>query len=78
MEPLERRYFGRDDEPPERDEDPDDDDRDDDEDFVSPAAARCLFTVRAAISFARFVDRPSFVSESLMCSYWRSRFELHA
>jgi len=35
--------------------------RDDDAfdfDFVSPAAARCLFTVLAAISFARFGERP--------------------
>jgi hypothetical protein len=44
--------------------------------FVSPASRRCLFTVRAAISFARFVLRPSFFSDSLMCSYWRSRFAL--
>lgn len=48
-----------------------------DEDFVSPFCARCLLTVRAAISFARPVERPCFFSESLMCSYWRSRFELH-
>jgi hypothetical protein len=46
--------------------------------FVSPDSARCLFTVRAAISFARAVERPCFFSESLTCSYWRSRFELHA
>jgi hypothetical protein len=50
-----------------------DDDADDDEDFdvdfVSPDADRCLLTVRAAISFARFVERPCFFSESLMCSY---------
>ena len=44
----------RDDEPPERDEEPEDEP----DDFVSPAAARCLLTVRAAISFARPVDRP--------------------
>jgi hypothetical protein len=49
-----------------------------DEPFVSPFCARCLFTVRAAISLARFVDRPCFFSESLMCSYCRSRFELQA
>src|SRR3954470_14171626 len=47
-------------------------------DLVSPARARSLLTVRAAISFARLVDRPCFFSESLMCSYCRSRFELHA
>jgi hypothetical protein len=46
--------------------------------FVSPACARSLLTVRAAISFARFVERPSFFSDSLMCSYWRSRFAFHA
>ena len=28
--------------------------------FVSPARARSLLTVRAAISFARFVERPCF------------------
>lgn len=37
--------------------------------FVLPSAARSLFTVRAAISFARFVDRPCFFALSLMCSY---------
>jgi hypothetical protein len=55
-----------------------DEDEPPDDDFVSPAFARCLFTVRAAISLARPVERPCFFSESLMCSYWRSRFELHA
>src|SRR6185436_1308356 len=30
------------------------------------------FTVRAAISLALLVDRPSFFSLALMCSYWRS------
>jgi hypothetical protein len=44
--------------------------------FVSPASLRCLLTVRAAISFARFVLRPSFFSDSLMCSYCRLRFAL--
>jgi hypothetical protein len=44
--------------------------------FVSPDSRRCLLTVRAAISFARFVLRPSFFSESLMCSYCRLRFAL--
>ena len=39
------------------------------DDFVSPACARCLFTVLAAISFARFVERPCFFSDSLTCSY---------
>jgi hypothetical protein len=48
-----------------------------DDDFVSPDSDRCLLTVRAAISFARFVERPCFCSESLMCSYCRSRFALH-
>src|SRR3989442_460904 len=46
--------------------------------FVSPDLARSLLTVRAAISLARFVERPSFFSDSLTCSYWRSRFALHA
>jgi hypothetical protein len=50
----------------------------DDEDFVSPAFERALLTVRAAISFARSVDSPFSSSESLTCSYWRSRFSLHA
>ncbi len=65
-----------------------DDDREDDEReepelfdreelFASPFSARCLFTVRAAISFARFVERPCFFSLSLMCSYWRSRLLDH-
>src|SRR5581483_10956043 len=82
--------FLRDDVPPPRDEEDDlrveplrpeddrDDDEDEDDDFVSPACERCLLTVRAAISFARFVDRPCFFSESLMCSYCRSRLALHA
>ena len=42
--------------------------------FVSPARARCLLTVRAAISSARGL--PRFSSDSLMCSYWRLRLEL--
>src|SRR5436190_11047665 len=45
-------------------------------DFVSPAFLRCLLTVRAAISFARFVDLPDFFSDSLTCSYCRSRLSL--
>jgi hypothetical protein len=47
-----------------------------DRDFVCPACARCLFTVRAAISFARFVLLPRFLADSLMCSYCRLRFAL--
>jgi hypothetical protein len=43
--------------------------REEDEDVASPDCARCLLTVRAAISFARFVDRPCFFSESFTCSY---------
>src|SRR4051812_39557162 len=46
--------------------------------FASPARARSLLTVRAAISFARFVDAPCSCSLSLMCSYCRSRFALQA
>jgi hypothetical protein len=64
-----------------RDGDDDEDDEDDEDeppDFVSPDCARCLLTVRAAISFARFVEAPLFFSASLMCSYCRSRFALHA
>jgi hypothetical protein len=39
-------------------------------DFVRPSSARCLFTVRAAISLARFALRPPrFFELSLMCSY---------
>src|SRR5918994_144173 len=38
----------------------------------SPARARSLFTVRAAISSAVSSERPRFSSPSLMCSYWRS------
>ena len=61
----------------ERDELERDDEPDFDFPFVSPDCARCLFTVRAAISFARFVERPCFFSLSLMCSYCRSRLLLH-
>jgi hypothetical protein len=83
--PLERDEELRDDELRDepRDEEPPDEElredepEDDFDDFVSPASARCLLTVRAAISFARFVERPCFFSESLMCSYCRSRFALH-
>src|SRR5215218_3642599 len=46
--------------------------------FVSPERARSLLTVRAAISFARLVDRPCFFSDSLTCSYCRSRLLLQA
>ena len=45
-------------------------------DFVCPASRRCLFTVRAAISLARFVLLPCFRADSLMCSYCRFRFAL--
>jgi hypothetical protein len=44
------------------------------EDFVSPDCARCLLTVRAAISSARSSPTPRSSSESLMCSYCRFRF----
>jgi hypothetical protein len=43
-------------------------------DSVSPASARSLLTVRAAISFARAGDFPLSRSLSLMCSYWRASF----
>jgi len=46
--------------------------------FVRPSEARSLFTVAAAICFARFVDRPFFFALSLMCSYCRSSLLLHA
>jgi hypothetical protein len=36
---------------------------------ASPLRARSLLTVRAAISFARFVEAPRFFALSLMCSY---------
>ena len=61
--------FFRDEVPPLRDEEPPEPLLRVDEDFASPDSARCLLTVRAAISFARFVDRPCFFSESLTCSY---------
>jgi hypothetical protein len=69
--------FFRSDVPPPRDE-PElrEDDEDDEDDFASPDCDRCLLTVRAAISFARFVERPCFCSDSLTCSYCRSRFAL--
>ena len=44
--------------------------------LVSPACLRCLLTVAAAICFARLGLRPSFRSDSLMCSYWRLRLAL--
>jgi hypothetical protein len=62
----------------ERDDEEEDDDDERDEPFVSPAFERDLLTVRAAISFARFVDSPFFCSLSFTCSYCRSRFLLHA
>ena len=46
--------------------------------FASPARARSLFTVRAAISSALSSDVPRSSRPSLMCSYWRSRFALQA
>jgi hypothetical protein len=45
---------------------------------ASPERARSLFTVRAAISVARRSDRPAAFWLALTCSYWRSRFALHA
>jgi hypothetical protein len=44
--------------------------------FVCPAWRRCLFTVRAAISFARRVEPPRFFTDALTCSYCRFRFGL--
>src|SRR6266496_4109446 len=44
--------------------------------FASPLRARSLFTVAAAICFARFVEVPRSLALSLMCSYWRSRLVL--
>src|SRR4029079_15925365 len=41
--------------------------------FDSPARARSLFTVRAAISSARSVETPRRVALALMCWYCRSR-----
>ena len=61
--------FLRDDVPPPPDELELRDDLDDEDDLVSPDCARCLLTVRAAISLARFVERPCFCSDSLTCSY---------
>jgi hypothetical protein len=46
--------------------------------LASPDCARCLLTVAAAISSARSSDRPASSSDSFTCSYWRSRFSLHA
>jgi hypothetical protein len=40
--------------------------------FASPDRARSLFTVRAAISFARPVLSPRCFALALMCSYCRS------
>ena len=45
---------------------------------ASPARARSLFTVRAAISLAVSRLSPRSRSPSLMCSYWRSRLLLQA
>src|SRR6266511_2827979 len=54
--------------------------RTDDRDAVFdwPRCARSLFTVLAAISFARFVDVPRDFALSLMCSYFRSCFSVHS
>src|SRR3954469_23598334 len=46
--------------------------------LASPARARSLLTVRAAISSAVSSDSPRFFSPLLMCSYWRSRLAFHA
>src|SRR2546425_3858253 len=43
-----------------------------------PRWARSLFTVRAAISFARLVEVPCDLTLSRMCSYFRSCFGVHA
>jgi hypothetical protein len=67
----------RDDEPLERDE-VDLPREDDVVDLASPAFERCLLTVRAAISLARFGVSPFSSSLSFTCLYWRSRFALHA
>ena len=39
----------------------------------SPDRARSLLTVRAAISSARDSDRPCFLTDDLISSYWRAR-----
>jgi hypothetical protein len=44
--------------------------------FVVPAFRRCLFTVRAAICFARRDPVPRFIADCLMCSYCRFRLGL--
>src|SRR5215207_3830129 len=44
--------------------------------WVSPLRARCLLTVRAAISSARSSPTPRSSSESFTCSYCRLRFAL--
>jgi hypothetical protein len=59
FDPPEDELRDRDDELPERDDEP----------FVSPDFARCLLTVRAAISLARPVERPCFFSLCFTCSY---------
>src|SRR5687767_11529722 len=46
--------------------------------FASPARARSLFTIRAAISSALSSDDPRSSKLSLMCSYCRSRLALQA
>jgi len=44
--------------------------------FACPFSLWCLFTVRAAISLARLVERPCSSSLSLMCSYMRCSLSL--
>ncbi len=46
--------------------------------FDWPRWARSLLIVRAAISFARFVDAPCERSESRTCSYFRSCLSVHS
>src|SRR5271170_7580893 len=46
--------------------------------LASPARARSLLTVRAAISSARSSGRPWDLSPLLMWSYWRWRLALQA
>lgn len=46
--------------------------------LVRPAWARFLLTVRAPISFARFVLAPRSFAESLTCSYCRSCLSVHS
>jgi hypothetical protein len=45
------------------------DELEEEEVFASPDSARCLLTVRAAISLARLAGRPCLCSDSFTCSY---------